>query len=79
MEHFKRLQTLKNRGKESCFLWGPRQTGKTTLLLELFPKSLRYNLLLASEARRLLTNPSLMRQELLAPPLERLWSNELIG
>jgi predicted AAA+ superfamily ATPase len=65
MKHFKRIQTLKNRGEESCFLWGPRQTGKTTLLLELFPKSLRYNLLLASEARRLLTNPSLMRQELL--------------
>lgn len=68
MEHFKRMQTLQNRGEESCFLWGPRQTGKTTLLLELFPKSPRYNLLLASEARRLLTNPSLMRQELLATP-----------
>jgi predicted AAA+ superfamily ATPase len=65
---FKRIQSLKGRGKESCFLWGPRQTGKTTLLLELFPQSPRYNLLLASEARRLLTNPSLMRQELLATP-----------
>ena len=68
MTHFKRMQTLKGRGEESCFLWGPRQVGKTTLLLELFPESPRYNLLLASEARRLATNPSLMRQELLASP-----------
>jgi len=70
MRHFKRMQTLSQRGDESCFLWGPRQTGKTTLLKELFPKSPRYNLLLASEARRLATNPSLMRQELLATPPE---------
>ena len=68
MKHFKRMQTLKGRGEESCFLWGPRQTGKTTLLLELLPESPRYNLLLASEARRLSTYPSLMRQELLATP-----------
>lgn len=66
MRQFKRMQALKGRGSESCFLWGPRQVGKTTLLLELFPNCPRYNLLLASEARRLATNPSLMRQELLA-------------
>ncbi len=65
---FKRFQNFKNRGDESCFLWGPRQTGKTTLLQDLFPTSPRYNLLLASEARRLSTNPSLMREELLASP-----------
>lgn len=70
MKRFKRMQTLASRGEESCFLWGPRQTGKTTLLQELFPQSPRYNLLLASEARRLITDPSLMRQELLATPPE---------
>lgn len=68
MKHFKRLQTLAGRSEESCFLWGPRQTGKTTLLLDAFPDSPRYNLLLASEARRLSTDPSIMRQELLATP-----------
>ena len=27
-----RRQSFKNCGKESCFLWGARQTGKSTLL-----------------------------------------------
>ena len=72
MKHFKRMQTFKARGEESCFVWGPRQTGKTTLLFELFPKSPRYNLLLASEARRLATEPSFLRQELLAMPPGRI-------
>ena len=30
---------------ESCFLWGPRQTGKSTLLRTLFPKAPAYDLL----------------------------------
>lgn len=65
---FKRMQTLALRGKESCFLWGARQTGKSTLLKELFPKSPKYDLLLSSEFGRLQINPSLMMQELLAEP-----------
>lgn len=63
---FKRKQALANRGKESCFLWGARQTGKSTLLNELFPDSPKYDLLLSSEFGRLQINPSLMLQELLA-------------
>lgn len=47
----------------TCFLWGPRQTGKTTLLKMLFPSSRRYDLLLADEYRRLTTDPTLLRQE----------------
>lgn len=65
---FKRKQTLALRGEESCFLWGARQTGKSTLLKELFPKSPKYDLLLSSEFGRLQINPSLMMQELLAEP-----------
>ena len=30
---------------QSAFLWGPRQTGKTTLLKQRFPTSIRYDLL----------------------------------
>lgn len=65
---FQRRQTLGDRGKETCFLWGARQTGKSTLLKELFPKSRKYDLLLSSEFGRLQINPSLMLEELLAQP-----------
>lgn len=65
---FKRRQILAHRGKESCFLWGARQTGKSTLLQELFPRSPKYDLLLSSEFGRLQLNPSLMLQELVAQP-----------
>jgi len=50
----------------SCFLWGPRQTGKSTLLRERFPHSRRYDLLLSDEYRRLLHQPALLREECLA-------------
>src|SRR5438128_2594205 len=65
---YKRKQDLSNRGKESCFLWGARQTGKSTLLQELFPDSPRYDLLLSDEFGRLGSRPSLLREELLASP-----------
>jgi uncharacterized protein len=35
----KRKQTFDDLGQESAFLWGARQTGKTTLLKALFPDS----------------------------------------
>lgn len=65
---FKRKQNLSLRGEESCFLWGARQTGKSTLLKELFPNSPKYDLLLSSEYGRLQLNPSSMLQEILADP-----------
>src|SRR3990172_2467605 len=65
---YKRIQTLVNIGQESCFLWGARQTGKSTLLQQLFPDSPRYDLFLFSEYGRLRSNPSRLREELLARP-----------
>jgi len=63
---FERLQHFRNRRKESCFFWGARQTGKSTLLKRLFPTSPYYDLLLADEYRRLSQDPSILRQELAA-------------
>lgn len=50
--------------EESVFLFGARQTGKTTLLLSLFPGSRFYDLLESDTYERLRRNPSLLRQEL---------------
>jgi predicted AAA+ superfamily ATPase len=61
---YKRTLSTGHFHKENCFLWGPRQTGKSTLLKKLFPNSRYYDLLLSSEYRRLLNNPSIIREEL---------------
>lgn len=65
---YKRIQQLSKIGKESCFLWGPRQTGKSTLLKALFPEAPYYDLLLSEEFDRLQRRPGLLREELLARP-----------
>jgi predicted AAA+ superfamily ATPase len=60
---YKRNLNLPLSETETCFLWGPRQTGKSTLLKTLFPDARRYDLLLSNEYHRLLTNPGLIREE----------------
>jgi predicted AAA+ superfamily ATPase len=59
---YKRKQNLALSSQETCFLWGPRQTGKSTLLKTLFPKAMRYDLLLSTEYQRLLQEPKLIRE-----------------
>lgn len=63
---YKRVLSLPLSETETCFLWGPRQTGKSTLVKTLFPNVSRYDLLLSNEYHRLLTNPGLIREEYLA-------------
>ncbi|NHB67703.1 ATP-binding protein [Perlabentimonas gracilis] len=57
-----RLQTFEGIGRESAFLWGARQTGKTTLLKHLFPDSIYIDLLLNSEFLRFTQNQDLLSQ-----------------
>lgn len=49
--------------KESVFLWGARQTGKSTLLKKKFPSAKTYDLLLSDVYRRLVATPSILREE----------------
>jgi predicted AAA+ superfamily ATPase len=55
------LDVVKER---SLFLLGPRQTGKTTLLQELFPQAIVYDLLQANQFQELSADPTLIRQRL---------------
>jgi predicted AAA+ superfamily ATPase len=61
-----RKQTLEGAGTESLFLWGARQTGKSTLLKSLFPDSLWFDLLLSDVFERLSKSPSQLREIILA-------------
>ena len=50
--------------EESLFFFGARQTGKTTLLKQLFPNIRYYDLLKSDEFARLSRRPALLREEL---------------
>ncbi len=68
---FQRRLRLPPSGSETFFLWGPRQTGKTTLLRATYPEALWIDFLKAEEYRRYLQNPELLRGELSARPSAR--------
>jgi predicted AAA+ superfamily ATPase len=68
---FKRQLSLPAAGKQTFFLWGPRQTGKTTLLRANYPDALWIDLLLADEFRRYLHNPEILREQLATRPAVR--------
>jgi uncharacterized protein len=53
-------------GQETFFLWGPRQTGKSTLLRATYPDAYWVDLLKADEYRRYLERPEVLREELAA-------------
>lgn len=68
----KRRLSLPVRGEETFFLWGARQTGKSTLLRHSYPDVLWIDLLKAEEFRRYLGHPEWLRQEITqaAPPAD---------
>ena len=59
-----RLLELRDIQEDSLFLWGARQTGKSTFLKAKFPDARYYDLLLPREFTRLQRNPSLLIDEL---------------
>ena len=64
------MQYIEN---ESVFLFGARQTGKTTLIRELFPDARYYDLLKSDVFERFFRSPWQFRQE-----LEMCEPNELV-
>ena len=65
---FKRFLDLPDPGTETFFLWGPRQTGKSTLLRQRYPDARWVDLLKGEEFRRYLDHPEYLRQELESAP-----------
>jgi predicted AAA+ superfamily ATPase len=63
---FQRSLVLPKENTETFFLWGPRQTGKTTLLRQAYSDAFWIDLLKADEYRRYLTRPERMREEIAA-------------
>ena len=61
----RRQLQLPAKPKESFFLWGPRQSGKSMLLGATYPDAVWYDLLKTDLYVRLLEKPSLLREELL--------------
>ena len=57
-----RKQELSVENNETFFLWGPRQTGKSTLLREIFPDAMWIDLLKSEEYRKFIQNPELLRE-----------------
>lgn len=58
-----RIIKLEEVSEDSLFLWGSRQTGKSTLLKALFPNTLLYDLLKTDVRMKLQMRPALLREE----------------
>ena len=58
-----RILTLQEIADDSLFLWGSRQTGKSTLLKMLFPKARMYDLLKTDVRMSFQLRPALLREE----------------
>lgn len=61
---FERRLSLPEAGTETFFLWGARQTGKSTLLRRRYPEGRWIDLLKSDEFRRYATRPELLRFEI---------------
>ena len=59
----RRSLSLPKPSKTSFFLWGPRQTGKSTLLQATYPEAPRIDLLSSRQFARLSRDPGLLREQ----------------
>ncbi len=66
---YKRVIDIQNRLDDATFLLGARQTGKSTLLKELFPNTIYYDLLNSDIRKRFQKNPELLREILQSKPV----------
>ena len=66
-----RILTIPELEDDSVFLWGARQTGKSTLLRRVYPRGHYYDLLLPDVYSKLQRRPELLIQE-----LEHIYDNE---
>lgn len=69
---FQRILHIDLPKKQSTFLWGARQTGKSSFLKMHFNDSVYYDLLQTHEMLRLTASPQLLREEVLALPAVKL-------
>ena len=69
---YKRHLNLPSNPKHSFFLWGPRQTGKTTILKQKYPDALRIDLLKTDELMMYLQQPSRLREQVSPLPATQL-------
>jgi len=69
---YKRFLALPVKPLQSFFLWGPRQSGKTTLLKQVYPDAHRIDLLRGDLVIRYMQNPSIFREEVMAMPKSKL-------
>jgi len=63
---YPRILKIDLRRHNAAFLWGPRKTGKTTLLKKQFPDAYFVDLLQTERKTSLLLRPSLLREEVAA-------------
>lgn len=70
--NFTRLCKIELPKGQSAFLWGPRKTGKSTLLKMKFPDSLYYDLLRSEYYLTYLKQPYKFRAHVLGSPLNQL-------
>ena len=69
---YRRIFDIENRLDEAMFLFGGRQTGKSTLLKERFPKAVFIDLLKSDVRNRFKQHPEEFRERLLRYPPETL-------
>ncbi|MBX7205734.1 MAG: AAA family ATPase [Bacteroidia bacterium] len=63
---FNRKQVLVDSENHSLFLWGARQTGKSTLLKSLYPNAIWFDLLLSDMYEKLSKQPVILRETIQA-------------
>jgi predicted AAA+ superfamily ATPase len=66
MEKISRILRINLPARQSAFLWGPRKTGKSTYLRDIFRRSLYFDFLKTDLVLEFIKRPSLLREQILA-------------